>query len=65
MKECKYKIFEIRILVNWLIECFYSFLAWHNIKMSREVGDRLRLDEMQFNQAGRGPLKKTYKKKIE
>ncbi|KAJ8922157.1 hypothetical protein NQ315_004092 [Exocentrus adspersus] len=35
--------------------------SWTNIKISKELEDRRRLDEMQFQRAGRGPIVKTYK----
>lgn len=35
--------------------------TWKDMKMTREVSGRQRADEISFNQAGRGPLVKTYK----
>lgn len=35
--------------------------TWKDMRMSREVAGRQRSDELSFNQAGRGPLVKTYK----
>lgn len=39
----------------------FLFLAWTNMKISKELEDRERLDQLQFMQAGRGAVKKTYK----
>lgn len=35
--------------------------SWTNLKISKELEDRERLDQVQFMQAGRGAVKKTYK----
>ncbi|XP_072938130.1 mitochondrial inner membrane protein OXA1L [Epargyreus clarus] len=35
--------------------------SWTNIKISRDLADRQRVDEMIFTKAGKGPLQKTYK----
>ncbi|XP_017772823.1 PREDICTED: mitochondrial inner membrane protein OXA1L [Nicrophorus vespilloides] len=35
--------------------------SWTNIKITKELEERRRLDEMQFQRAGKGPLVKTYK----
>ncbi|XP_044262838.1 mitochondrial inner membrane protein OXA1L [Tribolium madens] len=35
--------------------------SWTNIKITRELEERKRIDEMQFQKAGRGPIVKTYK----
>ncbi|XP_053611858.1 mitochondrial inner membrane protein OXA1L [Plodia interpunctella] len=35
--------------------------SWTNIKISRELADRQRADEIIFTRAGKGPLQKTYK----
>ncbi|CAG9566040.1 unnamed protein product [Danaus chrysippus] len=35
--------------------------SWTNMKISRELADRQRVDEMIFTRAGKGPLQKTYK----
>ncbi|CAG4935366.1 mitochondrial inner membrane protein OXA1L [Colias croceus] len=35
--------------------------SWTNIKLSRDLADRQRVDEMIFTKAGKGPLQKTYK----
>lgn len=35
--------------------------SWTNMKIARQLEDRERLDQMQFMQAGRGAVKKTYK----
>lgn len=35
--------------------------SWTNIKISRELAERQRIDEMIFTKAGKGPLQKTYK----
>jgi len=35
--------------------------SWTNIKISREMEDRSRYDEVSFKRAGRGPIPKTYK----
>lgn len=35
--------------------------SWTNLKISRELADRQRVDELMFTKAGKGPLQKTYK----
>lgn len=35
--------------------------SWTNIKISRELADRQRVDEILFTKAGKGPIQKTYK----
>jgi len=35
--------------------------SWTNIKISREMEDRAKYDEVSFKRAGRGPIPKTYK----
>ncbi|KAK9728400.1 60Kd inner membrane protein [Popillia japonica] len=35
--------------------------SWTNLKISRELEERRRLDEIQFQRAGKGPVVKTYK----
>ncbi|KAG7300044.1 hypothetical protein JYU34_015571 [Plutella xylostella] len=35
--------------------------SWTNMKISRELAERQRIDEMIFTKAGKGPLQKTYK----
>lgn len=35
--------------------------SWTNMKISRELAERQRIDELIFNKAGKGPLQKTYK----
>ncbi|CAH1122923.1 unnamed protein product [Ceutorhynchus assimilis] len=35
--------------------------SWTNLKLTRELDERQRLDEMQFKRAGKGPLQKTFK----
>lgn len=35
--------------------------AWTNMKITRELAERERIDEIQFQRAGQGPLVKTYK----
>lgn len=35
--------------------------SWTNMKLSRDLADRQRIDEMIFTKAGKGPLQKTYK----
>ncbi|XP_025834334.1 mitochondrial inner membrane protein OXA1L-like [Agrilus planipennis] len=35
--------------------------TWTNLKVSKEIEDRQRFDEVQFRRAGRGPVVKTYK----
>jgi YidC/Oxa1 family membrane protein insertase len=35
--------------------------SWTNIKITKELEERRRVDEMQFQRAGRGPIVKTYK----
>lgn len=37
------------------------FTAWTNLKLSKELEERKRLDEIQFQRAGKGPVVKTYK----
>lgn len=39
----------------------FAFLAWSNMKLTRELEGRKRLDEINFQRAGAGPLVKTYK----
>lgn len=38
-----------------------GFSAWTNMKISNELEERKRADDIQFMQAGRGAVKKTYK----
>ncbi|KAJ2949522.1 hypothetical protein O0L34_g15443 [Tuta absoluta] len=35
--------------------------SWTNVKISKELAERQRLDELIFTKAGKGPLQKTYK----
>ncbi|XP_004929631.1 mitochondrial inner membrane protein OXA1L isoform X2 [Bombyx mandarina] len=35
--------------------------SWTNMKLSKELAERQRIDEMIFTKAGKGPLQKTYK----
>ncbi|XP_073960247.1 OXA1L mitochondrial inner membrane protein [Choristoneura fumiferana] len=35
--------------------------SWTNMKISKELADRQRIDELIFTKAGKGPLQKTYK----
>ncbi|XP_068622658.1 mitochondrial inner membrane protein OXA1L-like [Battus philenor] len=35
--------------------------SWTNMKISRDLADRQRVDEMIFTRAGKGPVQKTYK----
>ncbi|XP_022824538.1 mitochondrial inner membrane protein OXA1L-like [Spodoptera litura] len=35
--------------------------SWTNMKISKELAERQRIDEMIFTKAGKGPLQKTYK----
>ncbi|XP_050312461.1 mitochondrial inner membrane protein OXA1L [Anthonomus grandis grandis] len=35
--------------------------SWANVKISRELEERRRIDELQFQRAGKGPIQKTYK----
>ncbi|XP_018565117.1 mitochondrial inner membrane protein OXA1L isoform X2 [Anoplophora glabripennis] len=35
--------------------------SWTNIKITKELEERTRLDDIQFHRAGRGPIVKTYK----
>ncbi|RZC41436.1 mitochondrial inner membrane protein OXA1L, partial [Asbolus verrucosus] len=35
--------------------------SWTNIKITRELEERRKLDELQFQRAGKGPIVKTYK----
>lgn len=35
--------------------------SWTNMKISKELAERQRIDEMIFTRAGKGPLQKTYK----
>jgi YidC/Oxa1 family membrane protein insertase len=37
------------------------FSAWTNMRISKELEERQRFDELQFQRAGRGPVQKTYK----
>lgn len=38
-----------------------SFAAWTNMKITNELNERQRMDEIRFQRAGKGPLVKTYK----
>lgn len=35
--------------------------SWTNVKITKELEERRRLDEIQFQRAGKGPIQKTYK----
>lgn len=35
--------------------------SWTNMKISKKMANRLRADELQFNQAGKGPVVRTFK----
>ncbi|CAH2049260.1 unnamed protein product, partial [Iphiclides podalirius] len=35
--------------------------SWTNMKLSRDLADRQRIDEMIFTKAGKGAIQKTYK----
>lgn len=35
--------------------------SWRNVQITKELEDRQRFDELQFQKAGRGPIVKTYK----
>ncbi|XP_003700990.1 OXA1L mitochondrial inner membrane protein [Megachile rotundata] len=35
--------------------------SWTNMKISKKMANRLRADELQFNQAGKGPIVRTFK----
>jgi hypothetical protein len=48
-------------LVKFSLYEIYSFLAWTNMKITRELEDRQRFDELQFQRAGKGSIQKTYK----
>lgn len=37
------------------------FAAWTNMKISKELEERQRIDEIRFQKAGKTPLVKTYK----
>lgn len=39
----------------------FFFLAWENIKITKQLEERKRLDELYFQRAGKGPIVKTYK----
>lgn len=39
----------------------YFISAWQNMKITKEIEERQRLDEIRFSKAGKGPLVKTYK----
>lgn len=49
-----------RVCVNFKSLLFYHS-AWTNMKISREIEDRQRYDEISFKRAGKGPIPKTYK----
>lgn len=38
-----------------------SLAAWTNMKISKELEERQRIDEIRFQKAGKAPLVKTYK----
>lgn len=40
---------------------FFQTLAWSNMKLARELGNRGVYDTRVFEKAGRGPIPKTYK----
>lgn len=58
---------KIVSIKNYSILSFYKrnnypeLLAWTNMKITRELAERERIDEIQFQRAGKGPLVKTYK----
>lgn len=47
-------------MVQMRINIFF-YLAWTNMKITRELADREHIDEIQFQRAGTAPLVKTYK----
>nr|CAD7462100.1 unnamed protein product [Timema tahoe] len=55
------------ILCYWVSTNFISLgqvvdpCAWTNMKITKELEDRQRVDEIKFQRAGRGPIQKTYK----
>lgn len=50
-------------VTSYLVSMYIPVLiaAWTNLKISRELEERRRLDEIQFQRAGKGPVVKTYK----
>lgn len=40
---------------------FVIIPAWTNMKISKELEERQRIDEIRFQKAGKAPLVKTYK----
>lgn len=44
-----------------IIKDFIYFIAWTNMKITKELEERTRIDEIRFQKAGTGPLVKTYK----
>lgn len=55
-KDCKF----IDLIV-FFFNYFPFPLAWTNMKITRELAERERIDEIQFQRAGKGPLVKTFK----
>lgn len=57
-----HRIFFLSGLFSLNIVCFsFGISAWGNLKLSREIEDRRRLDQINFERAGTGPLVRTYK----
>jgi hypothetical protein len=60
LKECK-PLNSLKIQKQ-KSHCFHLFFpAWTNMKITRELDERARIDEIRFQKAGRSPLVKTYK----
>lgn len=55
-----YSSFSIRPL-EIIFHFFVYISAWSNMKLSREIEDRRRLDQIQFERAGTAPIVRTYK----
>lgn len=45
----------------YILTLTFYFTAWRNMKIAKELEERERFDDMQFQRAGRGPIIKTYK----
>lgn len=57
VKECKFLEYFLPKIFNLI----YISLAWTNMKITNELQQRQRLDEIRFARAGKGALVKTYK----
>lgn len=57
--DCKYFIIFC-VICEYVIFILY-FPAWSNMKITKELQERQRIDEIRFQKAGTGPLIKTYK----